>query len=123
MTGTGSLTTHSYGTPGSYVAVLTVTDNKGAVDTDSAMITVANRVPVANAGPDKSAVEDTAVTFNGSGSSDADGTITAYNWTFGDGQSATGAAPSHVYAAPGTYMVNLTVTDNKARRAPILRSP
>jgi PKD repeat protein len=113
MTGTGSFTTHAYMAPGMYTAVLTVTDNKGAVDTDSAMVTVANRVPIANAGPDKSAVEDTSVAFSGSGSSDPDGTITAYSWTFGDGQNATGVAPSHVYVAPGTYMVNLTVTDDK----------
>lgn len=113
MTGTGSFTTHAYATPGTYIAVLTVTDNKGGTGTDSATVTVANRSPIANAGPDKSGVEDTSITFDGSGSSDPDGTITSYSWTFGDGQSATGAMPAHVYAAPGTYTVTLTVTDNK----------
>jgi PKD repeat protein len=53
------------------------------------------------------------VAFNGSGSSDPDGTIASYNWDFGDGSAAgSGATPSHTYGAPGTYTVTLTVTDN-----------
>ena len=50
--------------------------------------------------------------FDGSGSSDPDGSIASYAWDFGDGQSGTAATPSHSYAAAGTYQVKLTVTDN-----------
>ena len=53
-----------------------------------------------------------ACTFNGSGSSDIDGTISTYAWTFGDGVTGTGATPSHTYSTGGTYGVTLTVTDN-----------
>lgn len=42
--------------------------------------------------------------------STADGTITAYNWDFGDGHSSTDQNPVHTYAAPGTYNVCLTIT-------------
>src|SRR5256885_5282891 len=35
----------------------------------------------------------------------------SYAWTFGDGQSASGATPMHLYTTPGTYTVTLTVTD------------
>jgi PKD repeat protein len=52
-------------------------------------------------------------TFDASGSSDIDGTITAYQWNFGDGNTGTGGAPVHTYAASGTYPVSLTVTDNQ----------
>ncbi len=38
-----------------------------------------------------------------------DPTITA--WNFGDGQTGTGSPVSHVYAAPGTYVVTLKVRD------------
>ncbi|HEY7892580.1 MAG TPA: PKD domain-containing protein, partial [Solirubrobacteraceae bacterium] len=37
--------------------------------------------------------------------------IASYSWDFGDGQSGTGATPSHSYAAAGTYTVSVTATD------------
>lgn len=46
-------------------------------------------------------------------SSDPDGTIAGRNWAFGDNQTSTQAAPSHTFAAAGTYNVTLTVTDNE----------
>jgi subtilisin family serine protease len=50
--------------------------------------------------------------FNGSGSSDPGGSIASYAWNFGDISTGSGATPNHVYAAAGTYTVELTVTDN-----------
>ena len=52
-------------------------------------------------------------TVNGSSSTDSDGTIESYEWTFGDGGTATGATPAdHTYAADGEYTITLTVTDD-----------
>ena len=56
---------------------------------------------------------DLVCTFDGSTSTDADGTVTSYAWTFGDGGTATGQTTSHTYGAAGTYSVGLTVTDDK----------
>ncbi|WP_272491985.1 PKD domain-containing protein [Nocardioides mangrovi] len=50
--------------------------------------------------------------FDGSGSSDSDGTVASYSWDFGDGTTGTGAQPTHAYAVSGTYPVTLTVTDD-----------
>lgn len=55
---------------------------------------------------------DLDCTFDGTGSSDSDGTIVSYSWDFGDGNSASGATASHSYAAAGSYTVSLTVTDD-----------
>ena len=52
------------------------------------------------------------VGFDGSGSSDADGVIVAWNWNFGDGSSASGKLVNHTYNAPGSYTANLTIIDN-----------
>ena len=52
------------------------------------------------------------VEFDGSASTDIDGTIESYDWTFGDGESASGATVSHTYSVSGDYMVTLTVTDD-----------
>lgn len=53
--------------------------------------------------------------FDASGSADADGRVVRYGWEFGDGTVLRdgGPAPRHVYAAPGTYQVRLTVTDDE----------
>ncbi len=51
--------------------------------------------------------------FDGSASSDPDGSVVRYDWNFGDGASANaGPRPSHVYASAGSYAVSLTVTDD-----------
>ncbi|OAB56476.1 hypothetical protein AY599_22200 [Leptolyngbya valderiana BDU 20041] len=53
-----------------------------------------------------------ACSFDGSGSTDSDGTIASYSWTFGDGNTGSGSSASNTYAADGSYSVTLTVTDN-----------
>ena len=53
-----------------------------------------------------------AVAFKGGGSTDLDGTITSYAWSFVDGTTGTGATASHTYNIAGTFTATLTVTDN-----------
>jgi PKD repeat protein len=52
------------------------------------------------------------VQFDGSGASDPEGNLVAYDWDFGDGGTGTGMAPTYSYAASGLYTVSLTVTDD-----------
>src|SRR5206468_2913377 len=115
-TASGIAVTHAYATAGVYTATLTVTDSRGASASDTAVVRVADRPPVANAGPDQSGILGSAVTLRGSGS-DPDGTITSYRWDFGDGASASGATASHAYATAGTYTAKLTVTDDRGAQA------
>src|SRR5260221_14295413 len=52
-------------------------------------------------------------------SSDPDGSIASYTWTFGDGATSTLQNPSHTYTAAGTYSVGLRVTDNQGAQSTI----
>ena len=73
---------------------------------------VANVAPVANAGGPYSGVVGSMIGFDGTASSDADGTIASYSWDFGDGGVASGPSPTHSYSVDGSFTVTLTVTDN-----------
>ena len=53
-----------------------------------------------------------ACDFDGTGSSDADGSVVTWAWTFGDGSTGSGSTVSHTYASTGPYTVTLTVTDD-----------
>ncbi len=108
--GTGATPQHTYNAPGTYPVTLTVTDNSGGTDSETKNVTVSsNQSPVAAF---TSSSTDLTASFNASGSRDPDGSITAYEWDFGDGSSGSGATPQHSYPGPGTYQVELTVTDN-----------
>ncbi len=107
---------------GVYVFRLTVTNSSGS-STDDVTITVlaaANVPPIADAGGNTSVTLPTnSVAASGSGSSDPDGTIVSYQWTFVSGPAITTfTAANSVNTTvnnlvnPGTYVVMLTVTDN-----------
>jgi PKD repeat protein len=71
-----------------------------------------NQPPLASAGATAgSGPGRFSVAFNSTGSSDPEGGALTYAWNFGDGQSGSGPAPSHLYATPGHHLVTLTVTD------------
>ncbi len=73
-----------------------------------------NQSPVARAtATPSSGLAPLAVSFNGSASSDPDGSVISWAWAFGDGGSASGATASHTYTAAGSYTAQLTVTDNQ----------
>ena len=48
---------------------------------------------------------------------DEDGEIVGWQWDFGDGNTSVLQNPSHRYADDGTYIVKLTVTDDKGASA------
>jgi PKD repeat protein len=73
-----------------------------------------NRAPSASfTATPSSGTAPVTVSFDGRASTDSDGTIAGYAWSFGDGTTATGATASHTYAAGGSYTAALTVTDDK----------
>lgn len=110
-------------TAGIYQFRLTVRDNDNLNDDDSVSVIVnsaPNIPPVANAGPDQSITQPaSSVTLNANGSTDADGTISAYQWmqlsgpstaTITNAGSVTAVASNLLLA--GNYTFQLTVRDN-----------
>jgi hypothetical protein len=55
--------------------------------------------------------------LSSAGSADPDGSIVSYEWSFGDGSTATGPVVSHSYGNAGTYTAQLKVTDNSGLTA------
>jgi glucose/arabinose dehydrogenase/chitodextrinase len=115
-TGDGPIVAHSYAERGTYVVVLTVADAMDFTSAKATTLTVQdpNVDPVATfavSSPRVNPLEP--ITFNGSASTDSDGSIVTYSWDFGDFETDRGPVVSHSYAAPGTYTVRLTVTDDR----------
>jgi PKD repeat protein len=106
--------THTFAQAGTYTVTLTITDKDGGRGTQTISFNVAPP-PSANAGPDQTANEGDAVVFSGSVTGGS-GTV-SYSWSFGDGGTATGVSPSHVFADNGSYTVTLTVTDSAGATA------
>ncbi|WP_407564136.1 PKD domain-containing protein [Streptomyces sp. 184] len=111
--GEGATPSHSYGSAGSYDVTLTVTDDEG--NSDEVTKSVRAGQPPAGEAPSASFTafcQWASCTFDASGSTDPDGDIASYAWTFGDGRTGTGRSATHAYpSAQGNYTAQLTVTD------------
>jgi len=109
-TSTVSSPSHVYDSSGSYSVTLITTSSQGCADTITKTISVDPAPSVSFDAPGVcigDAVQFTNTTSISSGS------VTQYNWSFGDGGSSTAANPSHTYDAQGTYSVTLVATSNE----------
>ncbi len=77
----------------------------------------ANQAPTAVVSGNLQGAPQEGIRFDGSGSTDADGTIVSYLWDFGDGSptvdfGVVSAILQHSYLSAGTYTATLTVADD-----------
>jgi PKD repeat protein len=119
-TASGITAVHAYAAAGTFTVQLTVTDNDGLTNAASTTAQVTDgsglQSPIANTAGPYQGTTSSPVAFDGSASSDPDGTVVSYDWTFGDGGTSSGAKPTHAYTTVGTYTVTLTVTDDTGRK-------
>lgn len=107
---------------GTQTVTLLITDSAGAAAQDTVVFNVLpapNMPPAANAGPDQTVTASSGtavVALNGSVSSDIDGTITTYTWTF-NGAAIANLATATANLPVGSQTLTLTVTDNSGASA------
>jgi len=110
---------HTYVAAGTYVAALTVTDSLGTTTNGSVTIIVRSNNPsdpiALFSGSPSQGLLPLPVNFDASASYDPDGTISGYEWDFGDGTRGSGKIVSHTFSKRGTITVALKVTDNSGR--------
>jgi PKD repeat protein len=100
--------------PGMHSVCLTVSAPGGCVKTQCQQVTVANPQNCnlqASFTYTASTANPKVLSFNGSPS----GAGITYHWSFGDGTSGNGSAPTHTYSTYGSYTVRLLVNDTVNR--------
>lgn len=95
---------HEYGDGGSYPVTLTVETDKGCVSTITENVNV-DAGPSVNFSTDDVCQNEAADFTNLS--TITTGTITEYDWDFGDGSTTMVESPTHMFDAPGDYTVTL----------------
>jgi PKD repeat protein len=119
---TGTITTHTYTTPGLYTATLKVTDehNSSSLTTVPIMVNKSSdEQPVAIISVRQHRLILAGVPFLFSGErsipSSSTGKIASYQWNLGDGITATGEKIIHTYDKPGEYAVTLFIQDSDGK--------
>ena len=122
--GEGQTAQYAWTAPGVYPVTLTVTDNSatGSATASTSFEVTVSAAPVADAGADQ-VVAVSEVAFDGGGSHDPDGRITAYDWSFGDGATASGQSVRHAYARPGDTRWRSASATTAARRSTSRATP
>lgn len=118
--GIGARPQHIYKQKGIFVAKLTVTDDLGKTSFVTKAITALDFLPptsVINVQVPDNNYAPTSVRFDGVASfPNSSGTsIQNYEWSFGDGESATGILVNHTYTKSGSFKVTLTTTDSNQK--------
>ncbi|HWQ67304.1 MAG TPA: PKD domain-containing protein, partial [Methanospirillum sp.] len=112
---------HTFTLPGTFTITLTATNTCGSAGSVTHQVTVTNPILIA---------AFTSNVTSGTGPLDVQftdqstgGTITSWQWNFGDGTAnSTAQNPNHQFTSPGTYTVTLTVTNQFGTTASTTRT-
>lgn len=110
--GNGERPVHVYKNPGTYKVNLIITgDYNGNCDNKSIdnLTVIVNQGPTAYFESKDSIAVGEMIYFDASSSSAYEGTITSYEWDFGDGEFGSGSKVNHLYKSYGNYQVKLSI--------------
>jgi PKD repeat protein len=117
-TASGATVTHTWSVEGPVQFAVTATNAFGKSQTQPALLVLtalSPSVPVISVSPAQPKPGD-LITL-AAASTDPQGTALGYAWTFGDGQTGSGASVTHAYAAEGTYNIQVTATNAFSKAA------
>ena len=106
-TATGLTADHTYSVMGKYLIKLTVTDVLGMQDSVQGWVEMTPPLQ-----PFAYSIEGYTITADASAVTVPEGNIVSYAWDWGDATTGSGITATHTYAAEGTYMVHLIVTND-----------
>ena len=107
-TGSGAVTTHAYGSFGTYAAVVTATNGTSAVTATAEVEVTDAAIAGLSATSDSPTELGSTTTLTASVSA---GSNVVYAWSYGDGETGSGAVTAHAYGASGTYAAVVTATN------------
>ena len=113
--GAGVSVSHTYDEKGTYSVLLTVTDATGKSGHVSRSVQALGYPPTASFTHSVETNSGVPIEFDASASSDPDGQIVEWVWSFGDGEISEGEIVLHTYSdvhENKTYSVTLTVKDD-----------
>ena len=114
---------HEYDTPEAVIVTLLVTDDEGATHTATLTIVIFPTIrPDADFShePEGGTIQDAVSFFDES--RDDDGSILAWEWDFGDGETSSRKDPTHTFEDKGTHRVTLTVEDDDGNTDTVTKS-
>jgi PKD repeat protein len=118
----GARVSHRFSQKGDFSVVLKVTDNDGLESSKEKSLKVIGKPPIANftITPSSGTIE-TVFTFDGTPSSDSDGTIVEYRWLI-ENHTFTNLVPQYSFTKAGTFEIELTVMDNDGEKDTFART-
>jgi len=114
---------HEYDTPEAVLVTLLITDDEGATHTATLTIVIFPTIrPEADFShePEGGTIHDTVAFFDES--LDGDGSILAWEWDFGDGETSSRKDPTHSFEDKGIHRVTLTVEDDDGNTDTVTKS-
>jgi PKD repeat protein len=105
---------HKFMDSATFNVKLTVTDADGSANSITKQVLVLNNVPIADfyiVSSERPEINEEIAFVDKS--SDPDGEVVSWLWSFGDDKTSSSQNATHKYQNPGTFDVSLTIKDNK----------